>query len=80
MILNCFIQNLFYKKYAEYIQDELKKKCTDLPSFHEWRMQEDDDYRDEILNKENEENWVDPTAQDEFDNKLDMYRIAGIDG
>lgn len=45
-------------------------------------MENDEDYRDEVLDSDDyyKDTWEDTTDQERFDDKLDMYDIAGING
>lgn len=76
------VTNPLYKEYTAYVQGELEKQSQDILSFQDWRMENDEDYRDDVLDSDPyySDVPVDTTDQERFDDTLDMYDVAGING
>lgn len=76
------VTNPLYKEYTAYVQNELEKQSKDILSFEAWRMENDENYRDDVLDSDPYYSDVptDTTSQEHFDDVLDMYDIAGING
>ena len=76
------VTNPLYKEYTAYVQSELEKQSKDILSFEAWRMENDEDYRDDVLDSDPYYSDVpaDTTSQERFDDVLDMYDLAGING
>lgn len=77
-------EDALYQEYTQYVNQELAKKSKAIKSFEDWRMENDEDYRDEVLDAQQAnyfgDTYQDTTDQERFDDKLDMYDIAGING
>lgn len=76
------VTNPLYKEYADYVQRELEKQSQDILNFQDWRMENDEDYRDDVLDSDPyySDAPADTTSQERFDDVLDMYDVAGING
>lgn len=76
------VTNPLYKEYMAYVQSELEKQSQDILNFQDWRMENDEDYRDDVLDSDPyySDVPVDTTSQERFDDVLDMYDVAGING
>ena len=71
-----------YDEYTQYVKEQLAQKAENILSYHDWAMENDEDYRDEVLDSDDyyKDTWEDTTDQERFDDELDMYDIAGING
>lgn len=76
------VTNPLYKEYTAYVQRELEKQSQDILNFQDWRMENDENYRDNVLDSDSyySDAPADTTSQEHFDDVLDMYDVAGING
>lgn len=81
---NTLNEDALYDEYKEYVNRELANKSKSILSFKDWRMENDEDYRDAVFDAQYSnyynDTWEDTTDQERFDDTLDMYDIAGING
>lgn len=69
--------------YTKYIEELLKSgRVHEVLSFNDWCMQNDETYRDDVLDNDSyyQDGVDDTTNQEKFDDMLDRYNIAGING
>lgn len=62
------VTNPLYKEYTAYVQSELEKQSQDILNFQDWRIENDEDYRDDVLDS-------DPYYSDAPANTTDQERF-----